>query len=227
MFVDVDAADRLAGLLRDAADVGRRALGWPRACWPRWPTRSDTPGDHRRRADAGPSTRRLVTAGAPSGSIIVLDRLGDPGNAGAIVRTAEAVGGRRGGLRREHDRPYGPKTVRAAAGSAFRVPLVRATGTIDALEALARRRACTVVGTAGHAAVGRTVEVDLTADTARSCSAARPTASDPTSARRSINRSPSRCAGQVESLNVAAAAAVLGLRALATIGCGGPPRTDG
>jgi TrmH family RNA methyltransferase len=56
--------------------------------------------------------------------VVVLDGLQDPGNAGAIVRAAEAFGA--GGVLflKGTVSPFNPKTLRAAAGSLFRVPFL-------------------------------------------------------------------------------------------------------
>jgi TrmH family RNA methyltransferase len=54
--------------------------------------------------------------------LIVLDGLQDPGNAGAILRAAEAFGATGAIFLKGTVRPYNPKTLRASAGSLFRVP---------------------------------------------------------------------------------------------------------
>src|SRR5580658_536173 len=54
--------------------------------------------------------------------VVVLDGLQDPGNAGAIVRTAEAFGATGVLFVKGTVSPYNPKTLRASAGSLFRVP---------------------------------------------------------------------------------------------------------
>ena len=56
--------------------------------------------------------------------VVVLDGVQDPGNAGAIVRTAEAFGATGLIFLKGTVSPYNPKAVRASAGSVFRVPLV-------------------------------------------------------------------------------------------------------
>jgi RNA methyltransferase, TrmH family len=55
---------------------------------------------------------------------IVLDGVQDPGNAGAILRAAEAFGATGLLFLKGTVNPANPKTVRASAGSIFRVPLV-------------------------------------------------------------------------------------------------------
>ena len=137
VFVDADAADRLVDAVRALAarDVEVLRAGRGRARQGRG--HRDAAGDHRRRATADPSMSTAFVTERPHGLIVVLERLGDPGNAGAIVRTAEAVGATAVVFGAGSTDPYGPKTVRAAAGSAFRVPLVAAGTTVDALEALA------------------------------------------------------------------------------------------
>ena len=64
------------------------------------------------------------------GPVLVLSGVGDPGNAGTLVRSAEAFGAAgvlfgRGGVD-----PFSPKVVRAAMGSLFRLPVAQ----VDAAE---------------------------------------------------------------------------------------------
>ena len=56
--------------------------------------------------------------------MVVLDGLQDPGNAGTIVRAAEAFGATGVLFLKGTVSPYNPKTLRASAGSLFRVPFV-------------------------------------------------------------------------------------------------------
>ncbi len=58
------------------------------------------------------------------GPVVVLDGLQDPGNVGTIVRTAEAFGAAGVVFSSGSSRPYHPKTLRASAGSLFRLPFV-------------------------------------------------------------------------------------------------------
>jgi TrmH family RNA methyltransferase len=54
--------------------------------------------------------------------IVVLDGLQDPGNAGAILRAAEAFGATGAMFLKGTASPFNPKSLRASAGSLFRVP---------------------------------------------------------------------------------------------------------
>ena len=54
--------------------------------------------------------------------VVVLDGLQDPGNAGTIVRAAEAFGATGIMFLKGTVSPFNPKALRAAAGSLFRVP---------------------------------------------------------------------------------------------------------
>jgi len=56
--------------------------------------------------------------------VVVLDGLQDPGNAGTIVRSAEAFGGTGVVFVTGTVSPFNPKTLRASAGSLFRIPFV-------------------------------------------------------------------------------------------------------
>ena len=56
--------------------------------------------------------------------VVVLDGVQDPGNAGTILRTAEAFGATGAVFLKGTVSPSNPKCLRASAGSAFRVPIV-------------------------------------------------------------------------------------------------------
>jgi RNA methyltransferase, TrmH family len=68
--------------------------------------------------------------------VVVLDGLQDPGNAGAIVRAAEAFGTTGIVFLKGTASPHNPKTLRASAGSLFRVPFVYGIDSADARAAL-------------------------------------------------------------------------------------------
>jgi TrmH family RNA methyltransferase len=57
---------------------------------------------------------------------VILDGIQDPGNAGTMVRAAEAFGATGVVFLKGTVSPYNPKCLRASAGSIFRVPLVPA-----------------------------------------------------------------------------------------------------
>jgi RNA methyltransferase, TrmH family len=56
--------------------------------------------------------------------LIVLDGVSDPGNAGTIVRTADAAGADGVVFLHGSVDPYNPKSVRASTGSVFHLPIV-------------------------------------------------------------------------------------------------------
>lgn len=56
--------------------------------------------------------------------LVVLDGVQDPGNAGTIVRAAEAFGATGALFLKGSVSPYNAKTLRASAGSLFRLPVV-------------------------------------------------------------------------------------------------------
>ena len=78
---------------------------------------------------------------ADASLVLVADRLADPGNAGTIIRSAEAAGADAVVLTPGSVDPFNPKVVRASAGSLFRVPVVEAR-----IDEVALRR----LGTSSH-----------------------------------------------------------------------------
>jgi TrmH family RNA methyltransferase len=74
--------------------------------------------------------------------VLVADRVADPGNAGTIIRSAEAAGADAVVLTPGSVDQFNPKVVRATAGSLFRIPVVEAT--LDSLSAFRR------LGTSSH-----------------------------------------------------------------------------
>jgi TrmH family RNA methyltransferase len=78
----------------------------------------------------GSGTRAIAVwpqrwAEQPTGLCVYLNGLGDPGNVGAIVRAADALGARCVALDPDTADPFSPKAVRASMGSVFSVGLVR------------------------------------------------------------------------------------------------------
>src|SRR5215472_12876620 len=71
---------------------------------------------------------------------VILDGLQDPGNAGAVLRAAEAFGGTGVAFLKGTVSPYNPKCLRASAGSVFRVPLGAAMDERLVLAAVEQRK---------------------------------------------------------------------------------------
>jgi TrmH family RNA methyltransferase len=73
------------------------------------------------------------------GCLTILHEVRDPGNAGTVLRSADAAGAAGVVFTASSVDVYNPKTVRAAAGSHFHLPIVRGTETLDAIEAVRGR----------------------------------------------------------------------------------------
>lgn len=97
------------------------------------------------------------SASLPAGAtfVMVADRLADPGNAGTIIRSAEAAGADAVVFTSGSVDPFNPKVVRATAGSLFRVPVVGAE-----LHQL-QQHGLRVLATSSHRGLAHTA-VDLT-----------------------------------------------------------------
>jgi TrmH family RNA methyltransferase len=76
---------------------------------------------------------------APTGCVAVLHEVRDPGNAGTILRSADAAGATGVVFTASSVDVYNAKTIRASAGSVFHVPVVREATTPDAVNALRDR----------------------------------------------------------------------------------------
>lgn len=69
--------------------------------------------------------------------IVVLEGVQDPGNTGTLMRAAEAFGATGAMLLKGTASPWNPKTLRASAGSLFRLPMIDSLTPGAALAALA------------------------------------------------------------------------------------------
>ncbi|MEV0004834.1 RNA methyltransferase [Micromonospora sp. NPDC050980] len=141
--------------------------------------------------------------------VAVLAGIRDPGNAGTVLRTADAAGAGVVVFAGEAVDPFNGKCVRASAGSLFHVDVVRADDPVRVVEAL-RAVGLTVLATTGYG----DSDLDDLADAGR---LAAPTAwlfgaeahglpEELTAAADARVRVPLH--GRAESLNLAAAAAV-------------------
>ena len=78
--------------------------------------------------------------GAPL--VVALDAIQDPGNVGTIVRTAEAFGATGVVLLKGTARAANPKTLRASAGSLFRLPHIEGLEPEELIDEIDKRGLC-------------------------------------------------------------------------------------
>jgi TrmH family RNA methyltransferase len=144
--------------------------------------------------------------------VVVLDAVSDPGNAGTVLRTADAAGADAVVLTAGSTDPHGGKAVRASAGSLWHLPVVSGA-PLDETIALLQARGVQVLATSGSAEGG----VDDLDDLADQGGLAAPTAwlfgteahGLPAGALAAADRRVRvPLHGRAESLNLAAAAAV-------------------
>ncbi len=69
-----------------------------------------------------------------SGLIVILENIQDPGNAGTILRSAEAAGAAGVIFSEDSVDPYNSKVIRATMGSFFRVPFIVCSDLTDILD---------------------------------------------------------------------------------------------
>ncbi len=141
--------------------------------------------------------------------VAVLESVSDPGNAGTVIRTADAAGAGAVVLTEGSTDPHGGKCVRATAGSLWHLPIVSGPTLTETVDALRRAGLRVLATTAGG-------EHDL--DSLQDCGALRPAtawlfgseASGLSPAALELADSGVRVPlhGRAESLNLASAAAV-------------------
>jgi RNA methyltransferase, TrmH family len=141
--------------------------------------------------------------------VVVLDEIADPGNAGAVIRTADAAGADAVVASKGSVDVWSGKCVRSSAGSVFHLPVVTEVSTESALQQ-ARAAGCAVFATAADG----TAELD---DLIDGGGLAAPTAWVFGNEARGLTAGLRDLAdrvvrlpvyGQAESLNLAAAAAI-------------------
>lgn len=99
----------------------------------------------RKNRDAGETFQKAIPDG---GNLLVLDKVQDPGNIGTMIRTAEGAGYAGVLCVKGTGDPYSPKTVRAAAGSLFRMRIstgVDEEDLADFLRAMGKRMVVTAM----------------------------------------------------------------------------------
>lgn len=89
------------------------------------------------------------TGAASAPLLVVLDRVSDPGNAGTIIRTADAMGADAVVFTEGSVDPHNDKCVRATAGSIFHVPLCADVSTAE-IVAATMERGLTLVAADAH-----------------------------------------------------------------------------
>lgn len=137
-ILEVRATPEAADVMRDqlvaAAERGARVIEEPERALERLSDVETSPGLI---AVARIAMTPLAQVLEQTGAVVLLAGISDPGNAGTLVRTAEAFGAAgivfgEGGVE-----PYNPKVVRGAMGSLFRLP--HATANAEDLLAAAAR----------------------------------------------------------------------------------------
>ncbi|MFY9578011.1 MAG: RNA methyltransferase [Gaiellaceae bacterium] len=123
---------------------------------------------------------------------LALWRVGDPGNVGALIRTADALGPAFVALSDGCADPTGPKAVRASMGALFRVPLIRFEGAPRPWVALVPRGGASIADVTGTTFVVGAEREGIPAEVLARCD----------------ERATIPLAERAESLNAAAAGAI-------------------
>lgn len=157
LFVTAAAADRSPELVRAARSAGvpvseiteRAAAGL---------SETVTPQGVLAVCDLVDQPVATALAGTPT-LVAVLYGVADPGNAGTVIRVADAAGADAVLLAGDTVDPHNGKCVRASAGSLFHLPIARTRQSADALAAC-RSAGLRLVAADGHAAA----DLDTAAD---------------------------------------------------------------
>ena len=91
---------------------------------------------------------------ASSGVAVYLEGVQDPGNLGAIVRAAAALGAAAVLLSEGCSDPYHPAAVRGSAGGVFRIPVERGVAATDAVRRVRGRKGSVWAAAADGSPVG-------------------------------------------------------------------------
>lgn len=143
--------------------------------------------------------------------VLVLDNVRDPGNAGTIIRSADAAGAVAVVLTGECVDPFNPKTLRASAGSIFQIPVV-----ISSLDETLRHFAG--LGVRSYATVVRGGTPYRRADLSAGCVVVignEATGLDAAARAQCDEELSIEMAGRAESLNAGVAASLIAFEALA------------
>ncbi|WP_255661841.1 TrmH family RNA methyltransferase [Nocardia spumae] len=156
---------------------------------------------------------QVVSSTAPRSRMLAVPvEISDPGNAGTLIRVADAVGADAVVLAGDSVDPHNGKCVRACAGSLFHVPIAR-DRDIDAVLTALRDNGITVLATTARGEV----DLDDADELLRGAGESGGTAwlfgneahgLDPAVAARADHRIRIPIHGRAESLNLAAAAAI-------------------
>lgn len=152
------------------------------------------------------SEQRLDAGLNASSLLVVLHQINNPVNVGAILRTAEAAGATGIITTKNTSDPFSPKSLRGAMGSAFRLPIWREADLAEVV-AWCRQRKISLVGTDADATHKHT-DYDWTRATALLLG---PESTGLTAAELKVTDQTVSIPmqGEVESLNVSVAAAIL------------------
>jgi TrmH family RNA methyltransferase len=153
---------------------------------------------------------RIDPAAAVAGSeplIVVAVDVQDPGNMGALIRSAEAGGATGVVATTGSADPFGWKALRGAMGSAFRLPIARVADAYDAMTLVRRAAGLRIAATVRSEGIAMN-EADLTGALALFVGSEGTGLPDDVVAQAEL-RITIPMAPPVESLNVAAATAVL------------------
>ena len=144
-WAQVDDRSPLRSVVRDADAAGVPVWGLTSSVFA---SVSDTATPQGALALASRSVVPVRSVADLDGPVLVLVDISDPGNAGTLVRAAEAAGCAGVVFAGSSTDPFGPKAVRAAAGSIVRLPVsedAEVSTVLDELRSTGRTLVATVV----------------------------------------------------------------------------------